>query len=165
MDFAEMGPDCDRVVFQSFPCIRVHRPGEFSIGPHCDAQYQLPDGNLNCYLPLTEIWHTNSLYLESAPGKEDFHPLMMDYGQLATFWGCLCTHFAVENLTDFTRVSLDFRIVPGNCYETDIEEQLADFKVGSYYSECHRKGGPGAPFAVTTRGYPSHRHGFPHTNK
>ena len=70
-----------------------------------------------------------------------------------------------ENLTDFTRVSLDFRVIPGNCYETDVEKQLPDFKVGSYYSECHRHGGPGGAFAVTTRGYPSHRHGFPHTNK
>ena len=34
---------CDRVVFQSFPCVRVLRPGEFSIGPHCDAQYQVGD--------------------------------------------------------------------------------------------------------------------------
>ena len=30
--------DCNRVVFQSFPCVRVLRPGEFSIGPHCDSQ-------------------------------------------------------------------------------------------------------------------------------
>ena len=164
---------CDRVVFQSFPCVRMHRPGEFSIGPHCDAQYQLPDGNLNCYLPLTSLSHTNSLYLESSPGAEDFHPLSMDYGELATFWGCMCTHFAVENLTEQTRCSLDFRIIPGNCYETDATKQLPDFKVGSYYSECHRQppsvveggGGGGGGFVVTTRGHPSHRHGFPHTNK
>jgi hypothetical protein len=40
-----------RVVFQSFPCVRVLRPGEFSIGPHCDAQYQLPDGNFHGFVP------------------------------------------------------------------------------------------------------------------
>ena len=92
-----------------------------------------------------------------------------------TFWGCMCTHFAVENLTEQTRCSLDFRIIPGNCYETDATKQLPDFKVGSYYSECHRQppsvveggggGGGGGGFVVTTRGHPSHRHGFPHTNK
>jgi hypothetical protein len=44
--YAHMG--CAKVVVQCFPCVRMHRPNEFSIGPHCDAQYQLPDGNINC---------------------------------------------------------------------------------------------------------------------
>ena len=158
----EMG--CDRVVFQSFPCVRVHRPGEFSIGPHCDAQYQLPEGNLNVYLPLTAIWDTNSLYLESEPGAEDFHPLMLSYGEFCTFHGSLVTHFAVENLTDFTRVSLDFRVIPGDCYEQDVRKQLPDFKVGGYYSECSCTGVGGA-FKMVHRGIVNHRHGFPHTNK
>ena len=159
---------CDRVVFQSFPCVRVHRPHEFSIGPHCDAQYQLPEGNLNVYLPLTKIWHTNSLYLETEPGLEDFHPLMLDYGEFTTFNGCLGTHFAVENLTDATRVSLDFRVAPGNCFEKDVSKQTMDFKVGpvkgSYYSEAMRDPDTGR-FTVTQRGTVNHRHGFPHTNK
>ena len=155
---------CERVVFQSFPCVRVHRPGEFSIGPHCDAQYQLPDGNLNVYLPLTSIRDTNSLYLESAPGREDFRPLRLDYGELATFYGAFCTHFALENLTQVTRVSLDFRVVPGCCYEVGPEDQPRDFLVGEYYSECTREAGRAGAFLITTRGHPYWRHGFPHTN-
>ena len=31
-----------RVRYQAFPCIRVVRPGEFSIGPHCDVMSRLP---------------------------------------------------------------------------------------------------------------------------
>lgn len=144
--------------------MRVHRPGEFSIGPHCDAQYQLPDGNLNFYLPLTRIWDTNSIYLESEPSAEDFRPLALDYGDLVSFYGAYCTHFTARNATDHTRVSLDFRLVPGNCYATSPAEQAVDFRVGGYYSECERAG-PAAPFRVTRRGYPYWRHGFPHTNK
>ena len=30
--------------------------------PHCDAQYQLPDGHLKVWLPLTQAADTNSLY-------------------------------------------------------------------------------------------------------
>lgn len=73
------------------------------------------------------------------------------------------SQFAVENLTEKTRVSLDFRIIPGCCYETDVKKQLLDFKVGSYYSEA--KLGDGGKWEVSVRGFPSHRHGFPHTNK
>ena len=155
---------CRRVVYQSFPCVRVLRPGEFSIRPHCDAQYQLPDGNVNVYLPLTSIWDTNSLYLESQPGLADYHPLRLDYGQLSTFHGVYCTHFAVENLTDITRCSLDFRLIPGCCYPEHESDQREDFKVGGYYSECHFNEQTGK-FEVTRRGYPYWRHGFPHTNK
>ena len=65
------------------------------------------------YMPLTaRIDHTNSLYVESEPGREDFRPLALQYGELATFYGVYCCHFAVENLTESTRVSLDFRVVP-----------------------------------------------------
>ena len=62
--------ECDAVACQCFPCVRVNRPGEFSIGPHCDAQYGHALGNINFYLPLTPIWGTNSLFLESTPGKD-----------------------------------------------------------------------------------------------
>ena len=164
---------CDRMLFQAIPCVRVHRPGEFSIGPHIDAQYQLPDGSLNAYLPLTSIDDTNSLYLESAPGREDFHPLRLAYGQFCTFYGAFCTHFAVENLSERTRVSLDFRVVPGGCYADHIDEQPPDFRVGGYYSEAVRAQGAVAgdsgqaagAFCVSARGRPYWRHGFPHTAK
>jgi hypothetical protein len=137
------------------------------------AQYQLPNGNVNVYLPLTSIWDTNSLYVESRPGAEDFHPLVMDYGQLAIFYGVYCTHFAVTNATRATRVSLDFRLVPGNCYPATNADQDRDFQVGptvsersapAYYSECSRDPQTGR-FEVTHRGMPYWRHGFPHTNK
>ena len=65
----------DTLVFQSFPCVRVNRPGEFSIGPHTDAQYGHGPGNINFYVPLTKIWGTNSLFLESSPGAQNWHPI------------------------------------------------------------------------------------------
>lgn len=155
---------CDRVLFQSFPCVRVHRPGEFSIGPHCDAQYQAPDGNINFYLPLTDaIWGTNSLFLESEPGKEDWRPLELRYGDIQRFYGVYCAHFTAENTTSVTRASLDFRLIPGCCFEEEIDSQPKDFRVGGYYSEC-RLDASGS-FKVTRRGYPYWRHGFPHTGK
>ena len=51
----------------------------------------------------------------------------VDYGELATFYGAFCTHFALENLTQVTRVSLDFRVVPGCCYEVGPEEEEGGF--------------------------------------
>jgi hypothetical protein len=115
------------------------------------------------YLPLTTIWGANSLFLESAPGARDYHPLELEYGQLQQFYGCYATHFAVENTTDQTRVSIDFRVQPGPCHDAE-SEHTEQFQVGEYYSLCERSEYDGR-FRMTKRGTPYWRHGFPFTNK
>jgi len=97
--------------YQAFPCIRVNRPGEFSIGPHCDMAYGHSIGNINFHIPLTPTYGTNALYAESHPGREDWHPLKTkSIGLGYSFDGARCLHFTLENSTMHTRVSLDFRI-------------------------------------------------------
>lgn len=97
--------------YQAFPCIRVVRPGEFSIGPHCDMSYGHSMGNINFHIPLTPTFGTNALYTESHPGREDWHPLKTkSAGMGFSFDGARSIHFTLENTTQQTRVSLDFRI-------------------------------------------------------
>jgi len=97
--------------YQAFPCLRVMQPGEFSIGPHCDMAYGHSIGNINFHIPLTPTFGTNALYTESHPGREDWHPLTAKSNGLGyVFDGARCLHFSLENTTDRTRVSLDFRI-------------------------------------------------------
>ena len=102
--------------YQQFPCIRIVRPGEFSIGPHCDIAYGHSIGNINFHVPLTPCGGTNALFTESHPGKEDWHPLRSKSPGLGyVFDGARCLHFALENTTVTTRVSLDFRIAITRC--------------------------------------------------
>ena len=97
--------------YQAFPCIRVNRPGEFSIGPHCDMSYGHSMGNINFHIPLTPTYGTNALYTESHPGREDWHPLKTKaIGLGYVFDGARCIHYTMENTTRHSRVSLDFRI-------------------------------------------------------
>lgn len=97
--------------YQAFPCIRVIRPGDFSIGPHCDMAYGHSLGNINFHIPLTPTYGTNSLYTESHPRREDWHPLTAkSVGLGYAFDGARSIHFSLENTTKHTRVSLDFRI-------------------------------------------------------
>jgi hypothetical protein len=65
-------PEVQSIYFQSFPCIRMVGPNEFSIGAHADCSYGFAQGNINFYVPLTSIYGTNSLVLESVPGLEDW---------------------------------------------------------------------------------------------
>ena len=100
------------VYYQTFPCVRVVRPGDFSIGPHADSTYGHHPCSINFYIPLTMIKDCASLFLESFKGSEDWHPIEGHCGMVKHFAGALCAHWTSENNTDFTRVSLDFRIIP-----------------------------------------------------
>ena len=122
-----------RIYFQSFPCIRVVRPGEFSIGPHCDASYGFSQGNINFYIPLTKIFGTNSLILESSPGIEDWHTIELEYGSIKRFYGSQCSHFTAENTTAQTRISLDFRIILDEHWQEDHDHFSS---VPGYYASC-----------------------------
>jgi len=105
------GPEEICYRYQAFPCLRVMRPGEFSIGPHCDMAYGHSIGNINFHIPLTPTFGTNALYTETHSGRENWHPLTAKSCGLGyIFDGARCLHFSLENTTDRTRVSLDFRI-------------------------------------------------------
>lgn len=109
------------VWMQRFPCVRVHCPGELTIGPHCDAMYGHVPTTLNVIVPLTPCRGTACLVYESLPGKEDWTRLEADgCGRALFFAGGLATHFTSENTTGVTRVSLDARLlttVPTGQYE------------------------------------------------
>ena len=80
---------------QSFPCIRVIQPGEFSLGVHCDSNYGFAPCNLNVVVPLTPNTTdigASALYAESAPMREDWHAVVppdgRGEGRAVRFWGC-----------------------------------------------------------------------------
>jgi hypothetical protein len=117
--------------YQAFPCIRLVRPGEFSIGIHADCNYGFQYGNINYYLPLTKINGSNSLAIESIPLKEDWHFLNINYGNIQRFHGSVCSHFTVENTSPITRVSFDFRVIPSSLYTKHPNDRYS-FEPGYY---------------------------------
>lgn len=113
---ANAHPSVTSFYYQSFPCVRCVRPQEFSIGIHCDMAYGFNAANVNYYIPLTRIYDTNSLHVESAVGEEDWHTVTTEYGSLFRFAGAVNAHFTVMNSSEITRFSLDFRVIPSNCF-------------------------------------------------
>uniref|UniRef100_A0A6S9IC40 Uncharacterized protein n=1 Tax=Ditylum brightwellii TaxID=49249 RepID=A0A6S9IC40_9STRA len=174
--------------YQAFPCLRIVRPGESSTGPHCDIADGHSIGNINFHIPLTPVYGTNAIYTESHPGREDWHPLTAkSLGLGYVFDGARCLHFGLENTTETTRVSLDFRIAisrGGSMFNDDPNNKLCSRKVlndqfeaagPGYYEEVFididstpRAFAPG-PVVVKKGRYggrlsdPDHRVGFPFT--
>jgi hypothetical protein len=92
------------------PMFRIHPPGWESISPyHKDSEYGLPSGAINAWIPLTEVWDSNALWIESAEDRRDFRPVCLHYGQALIFDAVRLTHGSRKNSTGSTRVSFDFR--------------------------------------------------------
>lgn len=138
----------DIIYYQAFPCLRIIQPGDFSIGPHADVAYGHHPCSVNFYVPLTKIGGTASLFLESRMGSEDFHPVEGEYGIAQHFAGATRLHWTTVNTTDYTRVSMDFRLLLGTTYHL---LQCGGQRPGGqldvyrnspgYYSCCHQRNG------------------------
>ncbi|CAJ1379831.1 unnamed protein product [Effrenium voratum] len=102
------------LLYQCPPTLRCQMPGVVPMGrPHRDSDFAAHHGaEINFWIPVTQVWGSNSLQTESAPGREDFHPLQLGPGELVVFNGSRCLHYTLPNETDSVRVSFDFRVIP-----------------------------------------------------
>lgn len=109
--------------YQRPPTLRIQPgPARAIVRAHHDAEYGHQFGELNFWLPLTSSKTGVDLFCESAHGKGDYRPLKAEYsvasqeaagegvGEIVVFHGSSCRHYVNANHTDFTRVSLDFRV-------------------------------------------------------
>lgn len=125
------------VAYQRDATFRVQVPADEAMGfLHTDADYHHPPAEVNWWLPLTRVWGSNTLHIESEPGKGDFAPAELEYGQVLRFYGNLCQHHTVANKTDYSRVSFDFRVLHLLYHDPSWIDQRGHenpFEVGIYY--------------------------------
>ena len=97
-------------LYQKEPNLRCHLPGTGRqlVLRHCDADYFHQPHELNYWLPCTPAYGSNSLWVESAPGRADYRAMELDVGDLLRFYGNQCDHYSLPNETGVTRLSLDF---------------------------------------------------------
>lgn len=128
------------VAYQREPTFRVVMPSGQEYGyRHCDADYHHPPAEVNWWLPVTEVFGSNTLHTESEPGKGDFSPVELKYGQVLRFYGNLCQHFAVPNISGKSRVSFDLRVLSVAHHDNRWTDRLGReslFKVGAYYTRA-----------------------------
>jgi hypothetical protein len=99
--------------YQSPPSFRFHYCGRSSSVFHRDRDFGVEDGRINVWVPLTSVWGENSLWLESDIGAKNYKPIVLKLGQALIFDGVNLGHGSMINTTDSTRVSFDFRFLPG----------------------------------------------------
>jgi hypothetical protein len=106
------------MVFQRVPNFRAQIPGNVGVGYfHRDRDNHHSTTEINFWVPLTPATRHNTIWLESAEGRRDFRPAVLDYGQMLIFDGANLEHGNRVNVSDRTRVSFDFRVIPAAVYE------------------------------------------------
>jgi hypothetical protein len=145
----------DEYIVQKEPSFRIHLPNNTAVGKrddetednerigfHCDGDYNHPASEMNYMLTITGQSDTNSCYVESEPGKGDFHPIAIRYGEVFRFYGNRCRHFNKKNVSNQTRISFDFRIIPASQYQ-EIDSSAVHsgrkFVVGGYYIRMRKQ--------------------------
>ena len=100
----------NRISYSAHPKMRVHLAGTGSVSAwHRDADVTHRPDQINVWLPFTDTFAGNTLWLESHYGLRDFQPVAVPYGAALIFDGGALEHGTVANETDSTRVSVDFR--------------------------------------------------------
>lgn len=98
------------ISYSAHPKMRVHLAGTGSVSCfHRDADVTGREHQINCYLPFTDVYDTNTLWCETDYGLKDYQPINLQYGQVILWDGGYLTHGTIKNETDITRVSCDFR--------------------------------------------------------
>ncbi|CAE8624945.1 unnamed protein product [Polarella glacialis] len=121
--------DPEGLVFQCPPTLRCQLPSSRPLGRrHRDDAYEGHQGEeINFWLPLTKVWGSNTLHVESRPGQADFRPLELSYGEFLRFHGGQCEHFTMANDTGATRVSLDFRVIPRSVWRDQFGGRIGEY--------------------------------------
>jgi len=106
-------PKENHIIYQSFPSIRIQFKNNKAIPPHYDSDNigRHPLGERNFLIPITSMYGTNRLFIESEPDKGDYDGVTMKYGNLFMFNGNRCTHFNQVNIEETIRISIDFRVI------------------------------------------------------
>jgi ectoine hydroxylase-related dioxygenase (phytanoyl-CoA dioxygenase family) len=132
----------ESIVYQAIPTFRVAYPNNIAVGEwHKDKWYRDQEWaedvrEDNFYLPFTDAFDTNTIWVESEENKGDYAPINCSYGELVQWDGSNLTHGNKVNETGKARVSIDFRVMRYSNYKPSEHGSIntkTKFQIGGYY--------------------------------
>jgi hypothetical protein len=142
-----------KIVVQKTPNLRISFPDSTAIGKHKheneennviglhkDSDFGHHEEEINYIIPITEMFDTNSIYYEpsqeSNASTDQYLNLKLKTNEYFIGKFNKLLHFNKINKTGFTRISLDFRIIPYEKYMTNLDYfKGTKFELGKYYIE------------------------------
>ena len=125
---------------QTFPTFRVQLPNNVAVViKHYDSDdnHRHPTGEINFVYAFTDMYDTNTIFVEKMPRLEEYEPILLKPGECICFNGNKCSHHNKINETGKTRVSWDFRILPLEYDTVSVKTSVTtnkQYKEGDYYT-------------------------------
>jgi len=121
----------EEILYQKIPTFRIHQPGNLAVAAyHRDRDYNHSTYEKNFFLPLTDAFGNNTIWAETVEGKGDYQPMEAKLGEFIMWDGPNLEHGNKTNDTRFSRISIDFRILPLSKYvKTDLESTSIQTKM------------------------------------
>ena len=131
--------ELDEIIYQKIPTFRVHLKDNQAVGEwHRDRDYNHGKSEINIWLPFTDAYDTNTIWIESEEDKNDFKPYNVSYGEVLVFNGANLIHGNKTNIEHDTRVSVDFRIVNPTEFIPSTKGSIntnTSFDIGGYFQK------------------------------
>jgi len=136
------------IVYQKIPTFRLHFPGNIAVGEYHkdkwyrDAEWHQEVKELNYYLPFTNAYESNTIWVESEEDKGDYKAIDIEYGECVQWDGVNLMHGNKRNITNSTRISVDFRVIPYSSYKPSSHGAIntkVEFAIGGYYKTTRRE--------------------------
>lgn len=129
----------EEIIYQKIPTFRAHLVGNLGVGEwHRDRSYNHGSTEVNFWLPFTDTYDTNTIWVESREGLEDFRPYDIKYGEMLVFDGANLMHGNKINETQSSRVSVDFRLVDPKIFTPTTNGSInmnTPFDIGGYFEK------------------------------
>lgn len=114
-----------RLSYAKRPKMRVHLAGTGSVSRwHRDADVTGRLDQINVWLPCTDCFGGNTLWVENDYGNGNHQPIAVRHGQALLFDGGLLDHGTVSNDTGNSRVSFDLRFAPSSARRSAMTTRL-----------------------------------------
>ncbi len=130
--------------FQRVPTFRIHYPETTATRAfHRDSEYNHQPGVINYWVPLTEAYTTNSIWLENPLEGNVARPVHLRPGQMLRFDATSIRHGSMPNETGRTRVSFDFRTIELEHFEPAGLRTVTnnvELRIGGYYAVLDEHG-------------------------
>jgi hypothetical protein len=132
----------EQIVYQAIPTFRVAYPNNIAVGEfhkdkwYRDVNWAVEVDEDNFYLPFTDAFDTNTIWVESEENKGDFTPMNCNYGEIIQWDGSNLMHGNKINETGKARVSVDFRVMKYSNYKPSEHGSIntkTKFQIGGYY--------------------------------
>lgn len=132
----------EQIVYQAIPTFRVAYPNNIAVGEfhkdkfYRDLNWATEVAEDNFFLPFTNAFDTNTIWVESEEDRADFAPMDCKYGELIQWDGSNLMHGNKVNETGKARVSVDFRVIKYSNYKPSEHGSIntkSKFQIGGYY--------------------------------